>query len=90
MKASNCLAKLIAKSKYGWISSALIKPGMRLRFAPPFDPGPVVTPNNLIASSADFAFISCLSVIMSLLVGKRLWLIEAYHGEGLFINGAHP
>jgi hypothetical protein len=33
---------------------------------------------------------SCLSVIMSLLVGKRLWLIELYHREGPFINGAHP
>jgi hypothetical protein len=41
----------------------------------------------LMVNSKALTLISCLSVIKPLLVGKRLWLIEAYHSEGLFIYG---
>jgi hypothetical protein len=56
----------------------------------PPDFGSAISPYNIIANSADFALISCFSVITPLLVGKRLWLIEAYHTGGLFITGARP
>jgi hypothetical protein len=38
-----------------------------------------------MVNSKALTLISCLSVIVPLLVGKRLWLIPVYHIEGLFI-----